>query len=256
MGGNAPAGRTDTVAALVTALTAADPTRPVLTFYDDASGERTELSGVTLENWIAKTANLLVDGCGVGPDDEVAIWLPPHWQTAVILLASWTVGATVAYGQPTAEAAAVEFASVEAVTGGAPATAADRFALGLAPMGLPLQDLPDGWQDYIAEVRGHGDRYAGPPVTADNAALLDVSGAPIGQAALVELGREHASQLGIESGGRILIDADAYPYPLDWLLAPLAVGATLVLSTHTDPAKTASRATAEHATLVKGRSPY
>jgi uncharacterized protein (TIGR03089 family) len=256
MGGNASAGPTDTVAALVAALLAADPTRPVLTFYDDASGERTELSGVTLENWIAKTANLLVDGCGVGDRDEVAIWLPPHWQTAVILLACWRIGTTVAYGQPTAEAAAVEFASVEAVTGGAPATAADRFVLGLAPMGLPLRDAPPGWQDYIAEVRGHGDRYGGPPVSPDSVAMLDVSGAPVSQAALVAQGREHASRLGLEGGGRVLVDADAYPYPLDWLLAPLAIGSTLVLTTHTDPTKTEARATTEHATLVKGRSPH
>jgi uncharacterized protein (TIGR03089 family) len=247
MGGNAPAGRTDTVAALVVDWIAADPARPVLTYYDDASGERTELSGLTLENWIAKTANLLVDGCGVGPDDEVAIWLPPHWQTAAIVLACWTVGTTVAYGQPTAEAAAVEFASVEAVSGGAPATAADRFALGLAPMGLPLRDVPAGWQDYIAEVRGHGDQYAGPPVTADSVAMLDVSGIQVTQAALVEQGREHASRLGIAPGERVLVDADVYPYPLDWLLAPLAVGATLVLCTHTDLAKIAARAESEHA---------
>ena len=253
MGGNAPAGRTDTVATLVAAWIAADPTRPVLTYYDDGSGERTELSGATLENWIAKTANLLVDGCGVGEDDEVAIWLPPHWQTAAIVLACWTVGTTVAYGQPTAEAAAVEFASVEAVTGGAPATADDRFALGLAPMGMPLRDVPDGWQDYIAEVRGHGDRYAGPPVAAGNVAMLDVSGTPVTQAALVEQGREHASRLGITEGGRVLVDADVYPYPLDWLLAPLAAGSTLVLSTHTDPAKIEARAATEHATPVKGR---
>jgi uncharacterized protein (TIGR03089 family) len=244
------------VPALVAALLATDPTRPVLTFYDDESGERTELSGITLENWIAKTANLLVDGCGIGEDDEVAIWLPPHWQTAAILLACWRIGATVAYGQPTAEAAAVEFASVEAVTVGAPATAADRFVLGLAPMGLPLQGVPEGWQDYIAEVRGHGDKYAGPPVKADSVALLDVSGAPITQAALVAQGREHAARLGLEADGRVLVDADVYPYPLDWLLAPLAVGSTLVLSTHTDPTKTESRTTTENATLLKGRSPY
>ena len=40
----------------------ADPSTPDVVFtihYDDASGERTELSTVTLANWAAKTANLL-----------------------------------------------------------------------------------------------------------------------------------------------------------------------------------------------------
>ncbi|MFD0786819.1 TIGR03089 family protein, partial [Micromonospora azadirachtae] len=55
---------------------APDPTRPLLTWYDDASGERTELSGATLANWVAKTANLLVDGAAVGPDDTAAVLLP------------------------------------------------------------------------------------------------------------------------------------------------------------------------------------
>src|SRR5690606_31992912 len=32
--------------------------RPLITFYDDATGERIELSGVTTANWVAKTANL------------------------------------------------------------------------------------------------------------------------------------------------------------------------------------------------------
>ncbi len=36
-----------------------DPTGPLLTWYDEAGGERVELSATTLDNWVAKTANLL-----------------------------------------------------------------------------------------------------------------------------------------------------------------------------------------------------
>ena len=39
----------------------ADPVGPRITYYDDASGERIELSAVTLANWAAKTGNLLRD---------------------------------------------------------------------------------------------------------------------------------------------------------------------------------------------------
>ena len=35
--------------------------RPVVTFYDDATGERVELSAATYANWVAKTAGLLQD---------------------------------------------------------------------------------------------------------------------------------------------------------------------------------------------------
>ena len=38
----------------------------MLTFYDDATGERTELSAATLGNWAAKTANFVVDEVGGG----------------------------------------------------------------------------------------------------------------------------------------------------------------------------------------------
>ena len=37
------------------------PTSPLVTYYDLASGERVELSGVTTANWVAKTANFLID---------------------------------------------------------------------------------------------------------------------------------------------------------------------------------------------------
>src|SRR5438046_10286260 len=84
-----------TVGARFAAIVAVDPTRPLLTWYDDGNGERAELSGATLANWVAKTANLLVDGEGLEPGDGAGVLLPPHWQTAAILLGCWSAGLTV-----------------------------------------------------------------------------------------------------------------------------------------------------------------
>jgi uncharacterized protein (TIGR03089 family) len=239
-----------TVPSLFVALATSDPSLPLLTHYDDASGERTELSGATLDNWVAKTANLLVDGCGLGAGDSVAVWLPPHWQTAAVLLGAWSIGLTVSYGTPNAAGAAVEFASLEAVEAGAPVGPSDRFVLGLAPMGQPLREVPAGWADYIAEVRVHGDHFSGPPVAGNDPALIDPDGTSVSQQALVARARERADQIGVRPAGRVVIDADAYPYPIDWLLAPLAVGARIVLCTHTDSKKLAARADTEQATLA------
>ena len=50
---------TNLTAALLDPLLARDPMGPRITYYDDATGERIELSTVTLANWAAKTANLL-----------------------------------------------------------------------------------------------------------------------------------------------------------------------------------------------------
>ena len=46
---------------LLEPILAADPAGPRITYYDDATGERVEVSAVTLANWAAKTANLLRD---------------------------------------------------------------------------------------------------------------------------------------------------------------------------------------------------
>ncbi|GAA3297577.1 TIGR03089 family protein [Dactylosporangium vinaceum] len=222
----------NTVPSLFAAIVGKDPSLPFLTFYDDATGERTELSGATLANWVSKTANLLVDGCGLGPGDTAAVRLPAHWQTAAILLGAWTAGLTVAYGEPTAAGADVEFASLSAAETGAPGPA-DRYVLGLAPMGLPMRGgVPDGWADYVAEVRQFGDHYPGPVGGAGTEDLV-----------------ERARALGY-SGSRLLVDAVAHPDPVEWLLGPLAAGASIVLSVNSDPAKLADRASAEGAAPV------
>jgi uncharacterized protein (TIGR03089 family) len=240
----------NTVPSSFAALIAVDPSLPLLTHYDDESGERTELSGTTLANWVAKTANLLVDGVGLAPEAHATVWLPPHWQTAAVLLGAWSAGLTVAYAEPTASSADVEFASLEAVEAGAPIGTADRFVLGLAPMGQPLRETPAGWTDYITEVRQHGDHFAGAPVGESTVALIDPDDVPVEHAALLARARDRAAALGIAPGSRVLIDADAHTYPLDWLLAPISVGAAVVLNTHTDPKKLAARAETEKATPI------
>ncbi len=62
----------DNIARVFADAVATDPNRPLLTWYDDATGERTELSGATLANWVAKTANLLVDELALGPGGTAA----------------------------------------------------------------------------------------------------------------------------------------------------------------------------------------
>ena len=44
-----------TPAGLLADALRADPGRPLITFYDDATGERVELSVATFGNWVAKT---------------------------------------------------------------------------------------------------------------------------------------------------------------------------------------------------------
>lgn len=69
--------------------------RPAVVFRDAASGERTELSWATLHNWVAKTANLLVDAFDVGLGSEVHLDAPLHWMVPVVALGTWATGAAV-----------------------------------------------------------------------------------------------------------------------------------------------------------------
>lgn len=87
-----------TPADLLRSALAADPGRPLVTFYDDATGERVELSVATFANWVAKTANLLQGDLGAGPGDRVSVLLLTHWQTAVWLLACSSVGVVADVG--------------------------------------------------------------------------------------------------------------------------------------------------------------
>ena len=48
----------------------------MITYYDLASGERTELSGVSFANWVDKTSNLLVDELMIDPADQVELAWP------------------------------------------------------------------------------------------------------------------------------------------------------------------------------------
>jgi uncharacterized protein (TIGR03089 family) len=223
------------------------PTTPLLTYYDDASGDRTELSGATLDNWVSKTANMLLDGVGLGPGDTVAVLMPPHWQTAAILLGVCSAGLAADLGERPSAVDAL-FTTPDRVAAAAGKAAGDRYATGLLPLAMPLRVVPDGYQDYVLEVRNYGDHFGGAPIGPDDQALT----APVALShlAVVRTATERAAELGVTAGDRVLVDARAYPDPLDWLFAPLVAGASIVLCTNLDPAKLDARIDTEKATLT------
>jgi len=86
---------TSTFADIMSARTRDRQHRPLLTVYDDTVGTRTELSYATVDNWAAKSANLLVEELDLGPGATVALDLDGHWTTAVLTLACWKAGIAV-----------------------------------------------------------------------------------------------------------------------------------------------------------------
>ena len=229
--------------ALLASALARDPAGPLLTYYDDRTGERTELSAVSMANWVAKTANLLRDDVGTAPGDRVAVLLPAHWQTAAVLLGTWTAACVVTTGPaPTA-------------FGTGPVDGADEvFALSLAPLGRGFAGPPPaGTRDYSVDVLSMGDRWSGRPVP-DAVPALETSGGTVSAGDLVEVALRRATELGLLAGDRVLSTAP-WDGPTSWvdgLLAPLAAGASLVLVAHADPARLAAKSEAERATATLG----
>jgi uncharacterized protein (TIGR03089 family) len=239
-------------------FTASD--RPLLTYYDDATGERTELTAAALGGRAARTAALLHDGCGLGFGSRAAVLLPPHWQTAAVLLGAWSVGVAVSFrpaataGLPVLgpgaeeplDASFVSWARLDDWLEDVPA-ARHRFVLGLAPEGAALHEVPDGYRDYISEVRNYP---AGAPayelVRGVDAATVD--GTTYQQWATIA--QEVAASCGMRPGDRVLVDAGEHEQPFKWLLAPLSAGASVVLCANLDPQVVTARIAAEHVTRV------
>jgi uncharacterized protein (TIGR03089 family) len=235
--------------ALLAAALARDPAGPLVTFYDDATGERTELSTTTLANWVAKTANLLRDDVGAAPGDRVAVLLPAHWQAAAILLGAWSAAAVVS---TVPEGAAAAFASGDRVADAS--GAGEVFALSLAPLGRAFPaGPPPGTRDYSVDVLAQGDRWSGPLVEDAAPALETVDGTVTG-GDLVEIALRRAAELGLLAGDRLLA-TERWDGPTGWvdgLLVPLAAGASIVLVANADPAALPGRVLAERVTATAG----
>ncbi|MFI2234069.1 TIGR03089 family protein [Nocardia testacea] len=217
-----------------------EPAAPRVTWYDDATGARIELSGLTLANWAAKTGNLIRDEFGLTPGARVAVLLPAHWQTAAVLLGCWWAGTEVVlHADPDAD---LVFAAADrlAETEDAPEVA----ALSLDPMGGPVRDLPIGVTDYATAVRVHGDQF----LPGGTGAALD--GMPVAE--VLTEARKSAARQGFAEGDRVLSSAswDTPAELIDGYLAVLTAGASLVQVANPDPALRERRVESERVTCI------
>lgn len=235
--------------ALFAARLAADPGAPLVTFYDDESGERAELSAKSLGNWVAKTHFLLLDELALAPGDRACVRLPVHWLAAPILLGCWFAGLEVVTAP---EQADVVIADAVSLAGMDLAAVEDVFSVSLLSMARPSTP-PPGASDYATSVRPMPDNWASvrTQAGAEVPALDGLTRAEVATAAA-----ETAQRRGLQPGGRLLWTPDwAQGGAADtgWtaaLLAPLAVGGSVVLVRHPDPSRIQAKASAEHATVV------
>lgn len=230
----------DSPARLWRALVSADPSRPFVTSYDEL-GDRIELSRATLDNWVSKTSNMLVDGFGTQPGDRIALALPPHWQSLAWLLSSWSVGATAVLSgdgaAPALEGAAAEVAVADPdrLEAALDSGAEEVVGTSLDPLGLPLREVPPMVTDYTVEVRGHGDHFPAYPVDPAEPAL-ESAGRTLTGADVVAAGQALAKEwdLGEQDRLAVVVAPDAplaaLGEDLSVLTAAIASGVPLVLT--------------------------
>ncbi len=165
-----------TPADLLGSLVASDAARPRLTFYDDAEGptrgERIELSGRVLANWVAKAANLLQDDLDGAPATTVGLDLPAHWRAVYWALAAWSVGATVVVG-PGARRADVVVTTDPAVAGGIAEEAGLAVLVTLPMLARQHPDTPGGVVDEARDLAGYGDVFSPWEEPDDDTPALD-----------------------------------------------------------------------------------
>lgn len=228
---------------------AAEPSRPLVTFYDDATGERVELSVKTFDNWVAKTANLLVDGIGADTGARVALALPVHWQTAVWLYACWAAGMVavpVDDGEipEDVDVVAAGPGRLEAALAATKATAAEVVGLSLHALGAPLAECPPYVTDYAVEVRGHGDHFAA--ATDDDAPAVEVAGETLTGAELVAAGE------ATPHGARVLTTVSYATRDglINGLTGPLGSHGSAIICQNLEVTRLNQRITVEHVTAV------
>ena len=186
-----------------------DPGQPLVTAYDDTTGERTELSVTTYANWVSKTANLFTEELDLEPGDTVLLDLPSHWLVPVFLGAAWTAGLTVTTDGSSA---------CELVVCGPASTARhaasgehDRvLACSLRPFAIRFAEaLPPDVVDYGLAWPGQSDVFlAVEPVGASTPAWR----ASTGTATHADL-LEQAAEAGRADGVRLLTDVHPAEQP-------------------------------------------
>lgn len=166
---------------LLHALRSNNPTSPRLTWYGPDS-ERVEFSGRVLDNWVAKTANYLVDELDAEPGTVIALDLPLHWRSLVWMLATWAVGATAVTADGTGASAGaggsgkevsgmqvsgtdaniIATASPEVVHSQLSGAKGDPLVVAVALPALQMRwmgELPPRTLDYSGDVRSHADVF-------------------------------------------------------------------------------------------------
>lgn len=220
-------------------LLAAEPARPFVTYYDEASGERSELSAKSLANWVVKTHHLLTGELGLGVGDTALVALPAHWISVPVLLGCLTAGLALT------DTGAADVAFVVPDTLTAAGSVPDLFAVAPSSAAVGFGGEPPAPAlDYVTSVRPHEDKWPSVQLAAtpDDPCLPGLTRGEVTARA----------EAALTPGARVLTtrpwrSADDW---LDAVLAPVAVrGSLVIVANCADEDVLAKRFTQERATV-------
>jgi len=150
---------------LLAHLLHADAASPRLTVYNETTGARMDFSGQTLDNWVAKIANMLEEELDLEADSTIAIDLPSSWQAAVVALGALASGPSYSFGESAALADVVFTSPSRYPAAHDRQPQADIVLISEDPFGRGVVesggDLPTGAIDFGPTVRFYGDQYFG-----------------------------------------------------------------------------------------------
>jgi uncharacterized protein (TIGR03089 family) len=208
---------------------------PCLTYYG-ASAERTELSYATFANWVAKTANLLVEELGLERRGRVALGVTDHWIGAVVAVAAWKVGAVLV---PVENMEATDVVVVaESAVDGQVAGHRGLVVVGAGLGGRVAGDTPG--LRYGNEVAAFGDDFDDPAVSVEDPAM-DWHGVALTQAEVL------ANAPDVTGDDRLLVTGVLGP-GLAIVSAPVGAGAGVVWCPGAEDTWAVARAAEERCT--------
>ena len=221
-----------------------DASRPFITFYDHATGERVELSLTTYANWVAKAAGLLVEEGELERGMRLRLDLPTHWLGPVFLGAAWTIGLVVTHDDD-ADAVVCGPDTLGAWSdraGGLPV-----FACSLRPLGVRFTEpVPPGVHDVGIEVWTQPDAFTAWDAPTATDVAVEAPGTRLTQAEMMQAA---AAGSVLTDGGRLFSATNpASPPGIVTLTEPLARGGSLVLVRHLAAEQSQSTYDAERAT--------
>jgi uncharacterized protein (TIGR03089 family) len=242
--------------------------RPLVTWYHGAAGQRVELSRASFGNWVAKTANLLVEELGLEAGDRAAVLLPSHWLGPALLAACWRAGISTVPVGPGAqrEAAAALLADAGCAAGfvheSLLAEVPARFPGGPPPLLVVTDDLLGrsdaelgAAQPFARLAASMPDHFDGQRAAPEAEALLvaEHGGARSWtQADLAGAAADLGARLGLRDGDRLYsgLGLDRAAGVVAGAAVPTMLGNGVVLERDPDPRAVPGRLAAERVTVA------